>query len=91
VHNKEGITMTLEKHDLHSEFPEFNDEIHLLKINNAHFSRLFKEYHVINQEIVRIEQGIENTADSYLDQLKLERLNLKDNLFSMLKAEKATV
>jgi uncharacterized protein YdcH (DUF465 family) len=82
--------MILEKHDLHSEFPEFNDEIHHLKINNAHFSRLFKEYHGVNQEVVRIEQGLENTSDTYLEQLKLKRLNLKDNLFIMLKAEKAT-
>jgi len=82
--------MILEKHDLHCEFPEFNDEIHHLKINNAHFSKLFKEYHEVNQEVVRIEQGVENTSDTYLEQLKLKRLNLKDNLFIMLKAEKAT-
>jgi uncharacterized protein YdcH (DUF465 family) len=83
--------MILAKHDLHSEFPEFNDEIHHLKINNAHFSRLFKDYHDVNQEVVRIEQGLENTSDAYLEQLKLKRLGLKDNLFVMLKAEKATV
>ena len=77
--------MTLEKHDLHHEFPEFNDEIHHLKMNDNHFSRLFTEYHEVNREIQRIEQGVENTSDDYLEQKKKERLQLKDELFVMLK------
>lgn len=77
--------MTLEKHDLHHEFPEFNDEIHHLKMNDNHFSRLFTEYHEVDQEVHRIEQGVENTSDEYLEQKKKERLNLKDKLFVMLK------
>ena len=55
--------MTIQKHDLHHEFPEFNDEIHHLKMNDKHFSHLFTEYHEINQEVLRIEKGIENTSD----------------------------
>lgn len=77
--------MTLEKHDLHHEFPEFNDEIHYLKMNDNHFSRLFTEYHEINQEVLRIEQGIENTSDDYIEMKKKHRLRLKDQLFVMLK------
>ena len=77
--------MTLEKHDLHHEFPELNEEIHYLKMNDNHFSRLFNDYHEINQEVRRIEQGIENTSDEYLEQKKKERLQLKDELFVMLK------
>lgn len=77
--------MILQKHDLHHEFPEFNDEIHYLKMNDNHFSRLFEQYHEINQEVQRIEQGVENTSDEYLEQKKKERLKLKDDLFIMLK------
>jgi uncharacterized protein YdcH (DUF465 family) len=77
--------MTLEKHDLHHEFPDFNDEIHYLKMNDNHFSRLFNEYHEVDQEVNRIEQGVENTSDEYLAGIKKQRLNLKDNLFIMLK------
>ncbi len=77
--------MTLEKHDLHKEFPEFSDEIHHLKMNDNHFARLFNEYHEVDHEIHRIEQGVENTSDEYLEGKKKERLNLKDNLFIMLK------
>lgn len=82
--------MPLEKHDLHHEFPEFNDEIHELKMTNNHFARLFKEYHEQDHEVNRIEQGVENTSDEYLEKAKLKRLELKDNLFDMLKKQAAT-
>ena len=82
--------MIIEKHDLHHEFPEFSDEIHRLKMNDAHFARLFKEYHELDQEVHRIEQGSENTADEYLDQQKKKRLHLKDQLFAIIKKEKST-
>ncbi|MDG1752384.1 MAG: YdcH family protein [Thalassotalea sp.] len=80
--------MTIEKHDLHHEFPEFNDEIRELKISDAHFSRLFKEYHELDHEVHRIEKGVENTSDEYLEKQKLQRLHLKDQLFVMLKKAK---
>lgn len=77
--------MELQKHDLHHEFPEFNEEIHYLKMNDNHFSRLFREYHEVNDEVHRIEQGVENTSDEYIELKKKERLKLKDELFVMLK------
>ncbi len=83
--------MIVEKHDLHREFPDFFDEIHHLKMNDAHFARLFKEYHQFDQEIHRIEQGSENTSDEYLEQQKKRRLRLKDALFAIIKKEKSTV
>ncbi len=75
----------LEKHDLHHEFPEFEQEIRHLKMSDAHFARLFKEYHELDQEVHRIEVGVESTADEYLEKQKLARLHLKDELFAMLK------
>ncbi|MBA6231153.1 MULTISPECIES: YdcH family protein [unclassified Colwellia] len=82
--------MIIEKHDLHHEFPEFTDEIHNLKMNDAHFDRLFKAYHELNQEVRHIEQGVENTSDEYLDQQKKQRLHLKDELFAIIKKEKTS-
>jgi len=81
--------MTIEKHDLHSEFPEFHDEIRQLKMCNAHFARLFREYHELDHEVNRIEQGVETPSDEYVEQQKLKRLHLKDELFAMLKKEQA--
>jgi uncharacterized protein YdcH (DUF465 family) len=79
-----------EKHDLHHEFPEYYDAIHDLKMNNNHFARLFTEYHEVDHEVHRIESGAESTSDDYLEGRKRRRLELKDELFSMLKAHTAS-
>ncbi|MER0169506.1 MULTISPECIES: YdcH family protein [Nitrosomonas] len=74
----------IDKHDLHHEFPEYYDRIHELKTNNTHFARLFEEYHDLNREILRIEEGVENTTDEYLEELKKKRLLYKDKLYGMI-------
>jgi hypothetical protein len=73
-----------EKHDLVHELPEYRDKIHQLKMADKYFARLFDEYHLVDQEVHRIETGIENTSDEYLEGRKLKRLQLKDELFAML-------
>jgi len=73
-----------EKHDLHHEFPEYEAEIHHLKMKNSHFSRFFKEYDEVAHEITRIQQGIENPSDDYTESLKKKRLFLKDELYFMI-------
>ena len=77
--------MLNEKHDLIHELPEHRETIHNLKMTNNHFSRLFDEYHEIDHEVHRIESGIENTSDEYLEEKKKQRLHLKDELFQMIK------
>jgi uncharacterized protein YdcH (DUF465 family) len=74
----------IDKHDLHHEFPEYYDRIHELKTNNTHFARLFEEYQDLNREILRIEEGVENTTDEYLEELKKKRLLYKDKLYGMI-------
>ncbi|MCP5275627.1 MAG: DUF465 domain-containing protein [Burkholderiales bacterium] len=77
--------MIPEKHDLHHEFPEYHDRIHELKINNAHFAKMFEQYHDVNREVRRIEEGVESTSDQYLEDLKKKRLLLKDQLYEMIR------
>ena len=81
--------MLNEKHDLVHELPEHKDAIHNLKMNDNHFARLFDEYHETDHEVHRIETGAENTADDYLDQRKKRRLQLKDELLSIIKKTKS--
>ena len=76
--------MLTEKHDLVHELPEHRDTIHELKMNNHHFARLFEEYHDIDHEVHRIETGVENTSDDYLEGRKKKRLHLKDELYRMI-------
>ncbi len=74
-----------EAHDLIHELPEYREKIHNLKVENSHFRKLYDQYHVVNKEIHRIEQGIENRTDEYTEDRKKERLSLKDRLFAMIK------
>jgi uncharacterized protein YdcH (DUF465 family) len=76
--------MLHEKHDLIHELPEHRDRIHELKTSNARFARLFDEYHELDHEIHRIETGIENTSDEYLEEKKKYRLLRKDEMYEMI-------
>ena len=77
--------MLTEKHDLVHELPEHRDTIHSLKMNDQHFARLFDEYHDVDHEVHRIETGVENTSDEYLEERKKRRLFLKDELYRIIK------
>ncbi|MBE0367553.1 YdcH family protein [Pseudoalteromonas sp. MMG013] len=77
--------MNIERHSLAKELPEFKDKIHHLKMNDRHFSRLFDDYHEIDHAVIRIEDGVENTSDAYLESLKKQRLQLKDQLYHILR------
>ena len=76
--------MLSEKHDLVHELPEHRDTIHNLKMTNNHFARLFDQYHEVDHEVHRIETGVENTSDDYLEDRKKARLHLKDELYRII-------
>lgn len=59
-----------EKHDLIHELPEHKERIHQLKISDEHFSKLFDEYHELDHQILRMEEGIETPSDDVLEELK---------------------
>lgn len=73
-------------HDLVHELPEFRDQIHTLKLSNAHFARLFDEYHVLNREVLRLEGEGVPVDDAAFEQLKKQRLHLKDELYNILRS-----
>ncbi|MCK5880650.1 MAG: DUF465 domain-containing protein [Sinobacterium sp.] len=81
--------MTIEKHDLLHEFPTHKETIHKLKMSSRHFAKLFDEYHEVDHEVHRIEQGVENTSDAYLEERKKLRLSLKDQLFKIIHSEES--
>jgi uncharacterized protein YdcH (DUF465 family) len=78
--------MSIEHHDLIHELPEYRDQIHSLKMNDAHFSKLFAEYHTITKQVERMETEAEPVATLTEEELKIKRLHLKDQLFAMLRA-----
>jgi uncharacterized protein len=71
-------------HPLVREFPEHREAISQLKTHDAHFRRLFDEYHEVDREIVRIEEEIEPASDAHTSQLKQRRAHLKDELLARI-------
>ncbi|TNC93014.1 YdcH family protein [Thalassolituus sp.] len=78
--------MTIEHHDLHHEFPDMSEKIREMKMTDRHFARLFEEYHDVDREVRKIEEDVTPAADETLDALRMKRVHLKDDLYSMLKA-----
>lgn len=71
-------------HALHEEFPELADKIHQMKTENAHFQKLFDEYHEVNRAVHRAETDVEPTDDQHMEEMRKKRLALKDELYAML-------
>ena len=46
-------------HELAAEFPEFAQKISDLKQSDAHFAKLFEEYHEVNRAVHRAETNVE--------------------------------
>ena len=78
----------MEKHDLHHEFPQHAERIHDLKVGNAHFRKLFDEYHHVNKDIHRLETS-EVYTDEELNRLRKKRLHLKEDLFEIIEPSAA--
>lgn len=76
--------MLSESHDFSHEHPEYKEQIHDLKMNNAHFAKLFDQYQDVNKGILRIEKEVEAASDERLEDMKKHRLLLKDEMIKML-------
>ena len=73
-------------HELKEEFPEFSDKMHDLKMSDAHFAKLAEEYHIINRDIHRLENGDEHVSQFSEEDLRKRRMVLKDEIYGLLKA-----
>ncbi|SIO31715.1 hypothetical protein SAMN05444722_1398 [Rhodovulum sp. ES.010] len=71
-------------HELAEEFPDKSDLIHNLKETDAHFARLFDEYHEVNGAVHRAETDVEPTDDLHLTELRKKRMHLKDEIARIL-------
>ena len=74
----------MERHDLIHEFPEYQDKIHQLKVEDTHFRKIFDEYHELENRIHNINTGEEIVIDEYAHELKAKLLHLKDEIYSYL-------
>lgn len=72
------------KHQLTVDFPEFETKINALKVEDNHFKKLFNEYDQLDHEIYRIESNTEPASDEALNNLRLERVRMKDEIYAYL-------
>ena len=77
-------------HELAEEFPEMTDRIRELRTSDGHFARLVDEYHDVNRQIHRIETRVEPTSEDVEEELKRQRVRLKDEIAQMLQGEAKT-
>ncbi|MCF6767103.1 DUF465 domain-containing protein [Thiotrichales bacterium 19S11-10] len=74
----------LEHHPLIKEFPEYTDQIHQLKESDRHFIKLFDQYEKVDKEVFRVEANQEGISEIHLEDLKKERLLLKDEIYQII-------
>ena len=76
--------MTHTPHELSEEFPDKVDRIHALREDDAHFRRITDEYHEVNRAIHRAETNVEPTDQFHEEDLRKQRMHLKDEIASRL-------
>ena len=73
-------------HELLEEFPDQHDAMHALKAENAHFAKLYDDYHAVNRAIHRAETNVEPTDDLHMAEMRKQRIALKDEIAGILAA-----
>lgn len=63
---------------------EHRDVISKLKVDNAHFAKIFERHNELDRKITDVEEGREHMEHFELETLKKEKLKLKDEAYSMI-------
>lgn len=71
-------------HELSEEFPDKVQVMSALKQDDAHFARLFDEYHEINRAVHRAETNVDPMEELAEVDLRKKRAALKDEIWAIL-------
>lgn len=63
---------------------EYRDVITKMKVENAHFAKIFEKHNELDQQILDIEEGREHASDFDLETMKKKKLLLKDEAYAMI-------
>ena len=63
---------------------EYRDEISELKQKNAHFAKIFERHNELDQKAKDADEGRLHLSDLELEQIKKEKLLLKDEALHMI-------
>ncbi|MTW21511.1 YdcH family protein [Allochromatium palmeri] len=75
-----------ESHDLRHEFPDLEQKISNLRAQNPEFATLMDDYDSLDARVRAIEELGNPVADETIEDLKKQRLQLKDALYTLLRA-----
>jgi uncharacterized protein YdcH (DUF465 family) len=78
--------MQVDHHDLQQEFPEMADAIQVLKAGNARFAMQLASYQRLTGNVENLEEHDMPVADFTLEDMKKQRVKLKDELYHLLLA-----
>lgn len=81
--------MQVDHHDLNHEFPDHKDAIAALRHGNAHFAKLYASYHRLTGKVEDLEEHDMPLSDFTLEDMKKQRVKLKDELYHMMLAFRA--
>lgn len=66
-------------------FPEYRDLISKLKHTDQHFTHLFDKHNELDQKIKNMESHIGPGTHEEIENLKKEKLRVKDDLYTYLR------
>jgi uncharacterized protein YdcH (DUF465 family) len=75
-----------ESHDLRHEFPDLEERIAGLCDADGQFAELMKDYDNLDARVRKLEELGTPVADETIEDLKKERLMMKDRLYEILRA-----
>ena len=78
--------MQVDHHDLLSEFPDMAEAIAVLKKDNARFGTLFASYQRLTGKVEDLESHDMPVGDFTMEDMKKQRVKLKDELYHLLLA-----
>ena len=65
-------------------FHEYREEISSLKAQNAHFEKIFNKHNELDKKIMNAENGLEPLSNIEIENLKKQKLRLKDEVYMMI-------
>ena len=71
-------------HELLEEFPNQVEAMQQLKASDAHFAKLYDEYHDLNRAVHRAETNVEPLEELAEVELRKKRGALKDEIWNIL-------
>lgn len=75
-------------HAIDKEFPELALNVRRLKETDQHFAQLLSEHDVLDAQITKDEMQVAPMGDLSLENLKKQRLHLKDQIYQLANAVK---